>query len=196
MQQFSSAGIYIIQTIFGIYAVIVLLRFLLQTVRADFYNPASQFVVKATNPILVPLRRIIPGLGGIDVASLILLFAVNYLQIVLIALIAYGGIPNPGIMAAWAVTGMIALVLNFFFFAIILQIIISWVAPFNHSPALALLYQITEPVMAPARKLLPPMGGIDFSPILTFMIIQVLKMIIVGTLVQMFQMPGGLLLGL
>lgn len=195
MQQFSMAGVYIIQTVFGIYALIVLLRFLLQLSRADFYNPASQFVVKATNPLLIPLRRIIPGFGGVDIASLILLFVVNYIQIVLISLF-YGGIPNPGIMAAWAFTGIIALVLNFYFFAIIIQIIISWVAPHNHSPALSLLYQLTEPVMAPARKILPPMGGIDFSPILTFMIIQVLKMVVVGTLAQIFNVPGGLLLGL
>ncbi len=196
MQQFSLAGAYIVQTIFGIYAVIVLLRFLLQTVRADFYNPASQFIVKATNPVLIPLRRIIPGLGGIDIASLILLFAVNYLQIVLILFISYGGVVNLGIMAAWAVTGIIALILNFYFFAIILQIIISWLAPHSHSPALALLYQLTEPVMAPARRLLPPMGGIDFSPILTFMAIQVLKFVLLGTLVQIFKMPGGLVLGI
>ena len=196
MQQFSSAGIYIVQTVFGIYAIIVLLRFLLQTARADFYNPASQFVVKATNPFLIPLRRIIPGFGGIDIASLVLLFAINYLQIVLIALMFYGGMPNPGLVAAWAATGIVSLVLNFYFFAIIIQIIISWIAPHSHSPALALLYQLTEPVMAPARKILPSMGGIDFSPMLTFMVIQVLKMVLVGTLVQLFQMPGGLLLGM
>lgn len=196
MQQFSLAGVYIVQTIFGIYAVIVLLRFLLQTVRADFYNPASQFIVKATNPVLIPLRRIIPGLGGIDVASLILLFALNYIQIVLILLLKYGGIANLGSMAAWAATGMVGLTLDFYFFALILQIILSWLAPQNHSPVLALLYQVTEPIMAPARKLLPPMGGIDFSPILTFMAIQVLNMVLVGTLVQLFRMPGGLLFGL
>lgn len=196
MQQFSLAGVYIVQTIFGIYAVIVLLRFLLQTVRADFYNPASQFIVKATNPVLIPLRRIIPGLGGIDVASLILLFALNYIQIVLILLLKYGGIANLGSMAAWAATGIVGLTLDFYFFALILQIILSWLAPQNQSPVLALLYQVTEPIMAPARKLLPPMGGIDFSPILTFMAIQVLNMVLVGTLVQLFRMPGGLLFGL
>ena len=196
MQQFSSAGIYIIQTVFGIYAIIVLLRFLLQTSRADFYNPASQFVVKATNPVLIPLRRVIPGFGGIDIASLVLLFAINYLQIVLIALIFYGGMPNPAIVAGWAATGCVSLILNFYFFAIIIQIILSWVAPQTHSPILALLFQLTEPVMAPARKILPPMGGIDFSPILTFMMIQVLKMVLVGSLVQVLQMPSGLLLGL
>ena len=196
MQQFSSAGIYIIQTVFGIYAIIVLLRFLLQTARADFYNPASQFVVKATNPILIPLRRIIPGFGGIDIASLVLLFVINYLQIVLIALLFYGGMPNPGMVAGWAATGIVSLILNFYFFAIIIQIILSWVAPHTHSPILALLLQLTEPVMAPARKILPPMGGMDFSPILTFMMIQVLKMVLVGTLVQVLRMPSGLLLGM
>jgi len=195
MQQFSSAGIYIIQTVFGIYAIIVLLRFLLQTARADFYNPASQFVVKATNPILIPLRRVIPGFGGIDIASLVLLFAINYIQIVLIALI-YGGLPNLAIVAGWAATGIVSLVLNFYFFAIIIQIILSWIAPQTHSPVLALLFQLTEPIMAPARKILPPMGGIDFSPILTFMMIQVLKMVLVGSLVQVLQMPSGLLLGM
>jgi len=196
MQQLPAAGIYLVQTVVSFYTIIVLLRFLLQLARADFYNPISQFAVKATAPLLNPMRRVIPGWGGVDVSSLILILVLQVLQLVAVILMLGYGLPNIALLVAWSAVGVLGLVLNFFFWAILIQVILSWVAPQSQNPAVALIYQITDPIMAPARKLLPPMGGMDFSPIVTFMLIQLAKILVVGSLVQALGVPQQLILGL
>jgi len=196
MQQLPAAGIYLVQTVVSFYTIIVLLRFLLQLARADFYNPISQFAVKVTAPLLNPMRRVIPGWGGVDVSSLILILVLQVLQLVAVILMLGYGLPNVALLVAWSAVGVLGLVLNFFFWAILIQVILSWVAPQSQNPAVALIYQITDPIMAPVRKLLPPMGGMDFSPIITFMLIQLAKILVVGSLVQAFGVPQQLILGL
>jgi YggT family protein len=166
---------YLLQTFVSLYLVAMLLRFLLQVVRADFYNPISQFLVKITNPVLIPLRRLIPGLAGVDVAALVLAVLLQLLAIVMMLLL--NGISPPGLLTllTWSVLGVVGLLVNIYFFALLAMIILSWVAPGGSHPALLLLYQITEPVMAPFRKVLPPMGGLDLSPILVFIVINVVQ---------------------
>jgi YggT family protein len=166
---------YLIQTALSIYLLAMLLRFLLQLVRADFYNPICQFLVKITNPLVVPMRRLIPGLGGIDLASLLLAVLLQLACITAMLLLHGLGLPNIFLLLAWSLLGVIALLVNIYFFALLAMIILSWVAPGSNHPAIYLLYQITEPVMAPFRKALPPMGGMDFSPILVFILINVLQ---------------------
>ena len=166
---------YLIQTALSLYMVAMLLRFLLQLVRADFYNPISQFLVKVTNPLVIPLRKIIPGIGGLDLASLFLALLLQVLAIVALMLLNGLGMPNPLFLVVWSVVGIVGLLVNIYFFALLAMIILSWIAGGSSNPAVALLYQITEPVMAPFRKLLPPMGGLDFSPILLFILINVLQ---------------------
>jgi len=166
---------YLVQTLLSVYLVTMLLRFLLQLVRADFYNPISQFVVKVTNPLVIPLRRLIPGLGGIDLASLLLAVLLQIAGIV--ALLLLNGISPPGVLLLliWSVLGVVGLLVNIYFFALLAMIILSWVAAGSRHPAIYLLYQITEPLMAPFRKVLPPMGGMDFSPILVFILINIVQ---------------------
>jgi YggT family protein len=166
---------YLIQTALSIYLLAMLLRFLLQLVRADFYNPISQFLVKITNPLVIPLRRVLPGLGGIDMASLVLSVLLQLAGIAAMLLLNNVGLPNILLLLAWSLLGVFALLVNIYFFALLAMIILSWVAPGSNHPAIYLLYQITEPVMAPFRKALPPMGGIDFSPILVFILINVVQ---------------------
>jgi YggT family protein len=167
--------VYLVQTLLSLYLVTMLLRFLLQLVRADFYNPISQFIVKVTNPLVIPLRRVIPGLGGIDVSSLLLALLLQLAAIV--ALLLINGLSPPGILLllAWSVLGVLGLLVNIYFFALLAMIILSWVAAGSRHPAIYLLYQITEPVMAPFRKVLPPMGGLDLSPILVFVLINIIQ---------------------
>lgn len=166
---------YLIQTLLSLYLVAMLLRFLLQLVKADFYNPISQFLVKITNPLVVPLRRLIPGYAGMDIASLVLSLVLQILAI--IALLALHGLnlPNIGLLLLWSALGVFGLLVNIYFFALLAMIILSWIAPGTGHPAVHLLFQITEPVMAPFRKMLPPMGGLDFSPILMFILINVVQ---------------------
>ncbi|MBV1873049.1 MAG: YggT family protein, partial [Gammaproteobacteria bacterium] len=128
MQQLPVAGIYLVQTLVSFYTIVVLLRFLLQLARADFYNPISQFAVKLTAPVLNPMRRIIPGWGGIDVSSLILILSLQVSQLVAVILMLGHDLPNIGLLVAWSAVGVLGLVLNFFFWAILIQVVLSWVA--------------------------------------------------------------------
>ncbi len=169
---------YLINTVMSLYLVIVLLRVLLQVARADFYNPISQFVVKVTDPLVRPLRRLIPGLGGIDLATLVLALIIQFVIINLLYLLLGGMMPNPVSALVWSLIGIAATIVKVYFFSILVSIIFSWIAPSSNHPALALLQQINEPVMAPVRKLLPPMGGLDLSPILVFILINVFTILL------------------
>ncbi|MEH6589426.1 MAG: YggT family protein [Halioglobus sp.] len=170
--------IYLVQTLVSLYLIAMLLRFLLQLVRADFYNPICQFLVKATNPLVVPMRRLIPGLGGIDLATLILALVLQMAAIVILMLIHGVGFPNPLLILLWAVLGILGLLVNIYFFGLLAMIILSWVASGSGHPAIYLLHQLTEPVMAPVRKILPPMGGLDLSPILLFVLINIIQIVL------------------
>ncbi|MEQ8265012.1 YggT family protein [Pseudohaliea sp.] len=166
---------YLVQTALSLYLLVMLLRFLFHFARADFYNPISQFVVRATNPLVRPTRRLFPAFGRFDSASLVLAVVLQALGIVTLLLLHGAGLVGPTLIVAWSVIGVLGLLVNIYFFALLAMIIISWVAPTSRHPALLLLWQITEPVMAPVRRILPPMGGLDFSPILVFILINVLQ---------------------
>ena len=168
---------FLISTLFSLYILAVMLRFLLGMVRADFYNPISQFLVKITNPLLVPLRKIIPGAGKVDVAAIILMLV---LQLIMLAIIvALRGVTPPLLSLLLAAIGeLVILAINIFLFAIIVQVIISWVNPGSYNPVNGLLNSLTSPVMRPIQRLLPPMSGIDLSPLFALIGLQVLKMLI------------------
>ncbi len=190
MSGFTEALIYIIQTLGSLYLLIVLLRFILQLVRADFYNPLSQFALKATQPLLKPLRRIIPGLGGLDLASLVLAILVQLLLMVVIILIAGANPLSAGPqLLVWAIIAVTSLFLKIFFFAMIISVILSWVAPGSYNPGAQLVNQICEPLLAPFRKLIPNMGGLDISPIFAFMALHLLDRFVIGNLANMSGMP-------
>jgi YggT family protein len=150
---------YLIQTLLSLYLLAMLLRFLLQLARADFYNPICQFLVKVTNPLVIPLRKVIPGFAGLDMASLLLALLLQLAGIVALLLINGLGLPNILLLLAWSALGVVGLLVNIYFFALLAMIILSWIAPQSRNPAVFLLFQITEPVMAPFRKALPAMGG-------------------------------------
>jgi YggT family protein len=185
----NTALIYVLQTLGSLYLLIVLLRFVLQLVRADFYNPLSQFAVRATQPLLRPLRRIIPSLFGLDMSSLILAIVIQMAIMALTLLLAYGTTGNPVQLLIWAIIGVTALFLNIFFFAMIISVILSWVAPASHNPGAELVNQICEPVLAPFRRILPSLGGLDISPILAFMVLKLLDMLVINNLAAMTGMP-------
>ena len=181
MSYFSNAGVFLIQTLFGLYAIVVMVRLLLQLVRADFYNPLSQFIVKVTNPPLKPLRRLIPGLGGVDMASVVLLLILKSVEIFLISL--FPNFPTPGIigMLALAVTELLALLINVYLFSIIIQAILSWLAHAqgSYNPAAVLLHQLTEPVMRPVRRYVRPISGLDLSPLVAIIGLYLVTMLLI-----------------
>ncbi|BES69665.1 YggT family protein [Marinobacter nanhaiticus D15-8W] len=169
-----------LQILSTFYLTIVLLRFLLQLARADFYNPISQFVVKATNPPLRPLRKVIPGWGGIDGASLVLAIIIQTITFLLILIALNNGLPaiNPLTLLAWSVVTVLGLIVKIYFWSVLAIVIISWIAPGSPHPAIQLIGQLTEPVMRPVRNVMPAVGGLDLSPIVVFLILNVVSIVI------------------
>ncbi|PTQ72890.1 YggT family protein [Pseudomonas sp. GV071] len=188
----NTAAVYILQTLGSLYLLIVLLRFILQLVRANFYNPLCQFIVRATQPLLKPLRKIIPGFGGLDIASLVLAIVLQFILIALTLLLTYGIFANPVQMLIWSLIGITALFLKVFFFALIVSVILSWVAQGSHNPGVELVNQICEPVLAPIRRILPAMGGLDLSPIFAFLALKLIDMLVIQNLMVMSGMPDVL----
>ena len=197
MSPMSQVGLLLINSIGSLILLIIFLRFLLQLVRADFYNPLSQMIVKFTNPMLIPLRRVIPGFGGLDVASLVLAFAAQYLLIMLILVVAGYGLNLPWVMMlGWSAVGLLKLVMNIYFWGMLIMVIASWVAPNSYNPALILINQLLEPVVAPVRRIMPDMGGLDLSPLIVLLGIQVLEILLLSPMAMALQVPSGLILGI
>lgn len=158
----TTASYFLVGVIFNLYLMVVLLRLWLQFVRADFYNPFSQFVVKATHPIVGPLRRILPSIGSLDTATLTLAYGVAILKFLVIvtffANVDYNALTVFGV-------GLVILLkegLDLLFYVLIIRAILSWVSQ-GHNPMELVLHQLTEPLMAPVRRIIPPLGGLDLS---------------------------------
>lgn len=195
MSALSEIGRYLIDTVASLYLILVVLRGVLQVSRADFYNPISQFIARATNPPLALLRRVLPGGKRFDPAVLILALVVQMLAITAVLLLAGFMPPNPFILLLWSVLGVVGLVVNLYLIAMIAMIVLSWIAPGSHHPAIVLLYQITQPIMTPFRSLLPSMGGLDFSPILVFILINVIQ-IALRHMAMSVGLPASLVIGI
>ena len=173
--------VFLVQTLLGLYATVVLLRFLLQWVRADFYNPVCQFVVKVTTPALRPFRQVIPGYAGMDLAALALAWFVKSLELAIVALIALPEASALGALA-WAIPELVNLAINIFIATVLIRVVLSWINPDPYNPVAGLLDSLTEPVMRPARQLIPPVGGLDLSPVLVMVALVLLKMLLVPPL--------------
>ncbi len=169
--------IFLIDVLFDIYIAIMLLRFLLQTVGADFYNPISQFIVKATQKPVFITRRLIPSVRGLDLATLVLALALIFIK--LTVLYAIGGMqPSIAGILIQGLYDLIQLVIDIFIFAIFVQAILSWVNPDPHNPVSGLLRSLTSPVLRPVRKFMPAMGGMDLSPIVALVGLMFIKRLI------------------
>ncbi len=171
-----NAANFLINTLFDLYLMVVLLRVWLQLAKADFYNPFSQFVVKATNPFVVPLRRIIPGLGGLDLASIILALVVAALKIVVLSLVM-GAAMDPVYTAVASLFIVIKEVFTLVFWILIVRAILSWVSQ-GRSPIESVMHQLTEPMLAPIRRILPSMGGLDLSILVLIISLQFLQILV------------------
>lgn len=191
----------ILNTGVDLYILVLWMRFLLQAMGADFYNPLSQFVVQATRNLVDPLDRLFqrkrPS-GVINIrrpparwsyGALLLIVLIKLLQIALVSVLMHG-VPPPPLLTAFiallnfpsagdvllTLSGLLPLMVNFYFYAIIAGAILSWVAP--TSPAVQMLFQITEPLLAPCRRLLPSMGGLDLSPIIALLALQITEILL------------------
>ncbi len=170
-----NALIFLINTVFGLYLTIVILRLWLQLAHADFYNPFSQFIVKATHPIVGPMRRVLPSLGGFDTASFVLAFLVVVVKMVLLSLASN----NPIDITLISLFSVVAVFKNagvLLFWMLLIRAILSW---FNqgYNPFVMMLGQLTEPLLSPIRKILPPMGGLDLSVMLVIIVLNFLNIL-------------------
>ena len=177
MNSSSNAFSFLIGTLIDLYITAVVLRLLLQWVRADFYNPVCQFLVKVTNPVLVPLRRVIPSVGRLDTASVVLVLALEIFSVWIARRI--GSVPlAPADIVIFSVMKLLATVLWTYFFLIIVAVILSWVGAGLRHPAVPLVFQLTGPVLNPIRKFSPPIAGIDLSPLFALIAIRFLLLLL------------------
>lgn len=169
--------IFLIDVLFDIYIAILLVRFLLQQVGADFYNPISQFIVKATQPPVKIARRIIPGYRGMDIATLVLVALFIFLKLLILSAISQISY-SPGSLLIVSLYDLISLVFDIFIFAIFIQAILSWINPDPYNPVASLLRSLTAPVLRPVQRYVKPMGGLDLSPIVALIGLMFLKRVV------------------
>ncbi len=174
---FANPLVFVIEVVFNLFLLAVILRFLFQLLSVNFYNPLSQSIVKLTTPLLHPLRRIIPGYKRVDVACIVLALLITFIKNSLIFIIGGGGL-SPNVVLARSLYEITELTLNIFFFAIIVQAILSWVAPGQQNPITIIISQLTAPILRPIRRVMPKLEGLDLSPMVALVTITVLKKLI------------------
>lgn len=188
---------FILGILFNLYATVVAVRFVMQTVRADYYNPLAQGVVRVTDPLLIPLRRVIPSIKRYDTASLVLCFGILLIKLLVFKLLSLGYVPALGQsmlvstapiikLVILAVLDLIHQLFNVFIFALIIQAILSWIPGAAGNPVHSLVSSISEPVLRPLRKLIPPMGGLDLTVFFTIIGLFAVRIFLLGTLQQLF----------
>ena len=183
-----NASTFLINALFGIYILAVMLRFLFQWVRADFSNPISQFIYKVTNPPLMPLRRFIPSFRGLDIAAIVLMLVLQTIALLVIGLLPGNPMPAFPAVIGWAFAELIGLWINIYIFGIILLAIISWINPTAYNPVVGLVAQLTNPVMRPFRRIMPPLSGIDLTPMFALFALIFIKLALVELLIHQFKM--------
>ncbi|WP_026377452.1 YggT family protein [Aestuariibacter salexigens] len=167
---------FLIGTLFDLYLMVVLLRLWLQLAQADFYNPFSQFVVKATHPLIGPMRRILPPIGRFDTATLILALLVASLKIVVLGVLIGGITINPLSLFIGAALIVLKEAFSIVFWVLVIRAILSWVSQ-GSNPIEYVLQQLTEPFLAPIRRIIPPMGGLDLSILIALIGLQFLQIL-------------------
>ncbi len=181
---FITAFLFLIQTLFDLFIYIVLLRFLLQTLHIDHFNPLSQFTLKFTQWIVKPLQKIIPEVKGIDLAIIVLLLCLEMLKIMVLVAIQFSAWPNFFGLLLLSIAGLLGKLLTFYFYAILIRVILSWVTPTHPNAIFFAFHQLTEPVLRPFRRLIPVIGGFDLSPLLALILTQFLSLLIISPLTQ------------
>lgn len=190
MPYLANAGQILIEFVFGILVSLVVMRVLLQLVRANFHNPICQFLYKATNPVLMPLRRIIPAWRRLDIAGIVLAWVLLVLKRVL-TFALFASVPSFAGLAVIAFADLVGFTLMIVLMLIIVRVILSFVSSDSYHPIVPLVFQLTEPILKPVRQRLPSLGGFDFSPMIVLLAITLLQALLVAPLLDL-----GLRIGL
>lgn len=171
------ALIFIIETIADLFTFVLLLRFWLPWVGADFRNPIAQGILGLTSPLVNPVRRIVPAIGRVDTATVLIAFAVQGLTAVLVSVLI-GVDFGARLVILYTIFELITLSLRLFMFAILIRIVLSWIAPQTYNPATALLTSLTDPILRPFRRLIPPLGGFDISPVFAIILLGAVSILV------------------
>lgn len=172
----NNALTFLVATLIDLYLIVVLLRVWMQLVKADYYNPVSQFVVKATQPVVGALRKVIPSAGRLDTASLVFAILIGMVKAAaLYSLNGYGFALLPIVVNGILFT--ISSLLSMLFWVLIIRAILSWFSQ-GYNPMEAMLHQLTEPLLAPVRRIIPPVGGLDLSVLIVIIALQFLRILI------------------
>ena len=185
---FTNPVVFLIHTLCGLYITLLLLRFILQWAQVPFTNPVSQFVIKLTSPVLRPLRRVIPTYRGLDLSTLVVAWLVKSLELLLLTAVSKQMTPSFGVLL-WSLPLLLRFVLQFFLFAVIARAILSWVRPDPYHPLMIVLERITSPILRPVQRRLPPIGGIDLSPMAVMIGLIVLDMLLLPPLLWLTATP-------
>lgn len=165
---------FLVKTLIELYVMVLLIRIWMQWARCDFYNPFAQFIVKVTQPVVGPLRRVLPSLGPIDTSSLLVAFILTTLKFPILLLIQSGGLSLDPLNLLIGVLSLLKSAGTLVFWVIIVRSLMSWISQ-GRSPIEYVLMQMTEPMMSPIRRILPAMGGIDFSAMVVILILYALN---------------------
>jgi YggT family protein len=169
----TAAFSFLIETIIHLYLVVVLLRILLEAVKADFYNPVCQVLIKLTDPLIRPLSKLLPPLGRINLAAVVVLYVIQLVGLLILA--AIGGFQiDPLLLTLLAILRLVRMLLVLYLVLIIAGVLLSWIGQGFRHPIVPLIFQLTDPVLAPIRRVLPPLGGFDLSPLVALIGIQFL----------------------
>jgi YggT family protein len=169
---------FVFRTLLDLYIITFALRLIMQWIRADGRNPLSQFIIRVTNPLVIPARRFVPSFGSLDTATLLILVGLELLATGVLIKLACIGAPDIGQYLTLTLLRLIHLALRVYLFIILFYVILSWISPGVYNPASALLSAMAEPVLTPLRKLIPSIGGLDLSPLFALIIIQAITMLL------------------
>ncbi len=183
MGTFADAGSLIVETLFGIVMFVLLMRILLQAVRANFYNPICQSLFKITNPVLMPVQKVIPVWKGIHFGGIMLAWLLA--SIWMFALLAMRGtsVSAPALVVL-GLGKLLYFFLGMMFWITIVRVLMSWISPDPRSPIVPLLVQVTDLVMRPFQRVIPPLGGLDISPIFALLALQLAQILLVRPLMN------------
>ena len=182
MDSINNAALFLVKIFFEFYIMVLMLRFVLTYFGANYYNPVSQFVSKLTRPVVKPLQRFMHNLKGFDTAVFFLILIFEIIKLFLISLLHANAFPDVGGLVIWSIAEMLDQFLSLYFFVIIGRIILSYIQVPNLGPVQETLYLITEPLLAPARRLIPMVGGFDLSPVLVIILLQLTSILVVAPL--------------
>lgn len=183
MGHLANAGVLIVQAVFGLATGLFFFRFLMQGLRVDFRNPLSQFVYKLTNPVLIPIQKALPVVRGWNPAALLVTFLLTVLETWLLYRLAGLGLPLPALLVL-SLALMIQFVATVVLWMIIIRAILSFVAPDPYNPVVQMLYRLSDPILKPFQRLIPPIGGLDISPVVAVLALQLVRVLIAAPMVE------------